>query len=98
MIGRALLPGILLLAAGFAAPAAAECPCQKTANFKLYGTVSGVPVQNGPQKPAPFVSAHELAEARIARGDLPLTLPVSMPASAEMSALLGSHGHPHTVE
>lgn len=85
MIGRAFFPGILLLAAGFAAPAAAKCSCQKTANLKLYGTVSGLPAHNGPHKPVAFLSAQELAAARIARGDLPVTLPLRMAASRDLA-------------
>lgn len=101
MIGRTLLLGVLLLpvAAGadVSRAAAAGCPCPKQKMVDMFGTISPLS-SHGPRKPPAVVTAQELAEARLANGDLPLTLPVAMPASAEIGAatdLTGDHSHTH---
>lgn len=86
MIGRSLILGMLLLPVAAHAAAAAGCPCPKQKMVEMFGSIQPA-AHHGPQKPAPVVTARELAESRLARGDLPVTLPLQMAASDEIHRL-----------
>jgi hypothetical protein len=68
--------------------AEAGCPCPKQKLAEMYGSVSAIQPKTSPRLPPPVMTAEDLAIRHVARGELPVRLPLPTPASDQMIDLL----------
>jgi hypothetical protein len=71
-----------------ASVAQAGCPCPKQNLAEMYGSVSAIVPKTSPRLQPPAMTAEEIALRRVARGDMPVRLPLHTPASDQMVDLL----------
>lgn len=77
--------GLLLVVSATVAEA---CPCPKQKLAEMYGSVSSIVPKTSPRLPPPVMTAQDLAVRHVARGQLPVRLPLNTPASDQMIDLM----------